>query len=137
MLVILIALGRLGHDHEVVELGERSVVGAGTGHVDDAFLEANDLAGGDNGHAAQDMSLAAADGVNLGDDAGEHTAGALYLDPGFDHVLDGGDTDALARLGNVEAEVLDPGLHVVIFVHECLDSVRFDKQGAVFYLAFL
>ena len=137
VLVVLIALHRLSHHHEVVQLAERGVVGAGAGHVDDALLEADDLAGGDNGHAAQDMGLAAANGVDLGDDAGEHAAGALHLDAGLDHVLDRGDPDALTGLGNIKTEVLDPGFHVVVFIHESLDRVRVNIQGAVFYLAFL
>src|SRR5699024_11179532 len=45
VLVVLVALGGLGDDHEVIQLAERGVVGAGAGHVDDALLEADDLAG--------------------------------------------------------------------------------------------
>ena len=83
------------------------------------------------------MSLAAAHGLHLVDDAGEHAAGALNLYAGLDDVLHGGDTDALAGLGDVEAEVLDPGLYVVVLIHKGLDSIRVDIQGTVFYLAFL
>ena len=51
-------------------------------------------------------------------------ARALYA--GLDDVLHGGDTDALAGLGDVEAEVLDPGLYVVVLIHKGLDSIRVD-----------
>ena len=137
VLVVLIALGGLGDHDQVQQLGERGVVRAGAGHIDDALLEAHDLTGGDDGHAPQDVGLAAADGLHLADDAGEHAAGALHLDPGLDDVLDGGDADALAGLGDVEAEVLHPGLDVVILIEIGLDSVGVHVKGAVFYLAFL
>jgi hypothetical protein len=80
----------------LLQLGERGVVGAGAGHVDDALLEADDLAGGDDRHAAQNVGLAGADRVDLGDDAGELAAGAFDLDARLDDVLDRGDADALA-----------------------------------------
>ena len=83
------------------------------------------------------MGLAAAHRLYLGDDAGEHAAGALHLDPGLDDVLDGGDADALAGLGDVEAEILDPRLDVVILVQIGFDGVGVNIQGTVVYLAFL
>ena len=137
VLVVLVALGGLGNHHEVVQLGERGVVRAGAGHVDDALLEAHNLAGGDHGHAAQNMGLAAAHSLHLVDDAGEHAAGALNLHAGLDDILHRGDPDALAGLGDVKAEVLNPGLYVVVLIHKGLDSIRVNVQGTVFYLAFL
>ena len=83
------------------------------------------------------MGLAAADGVDLGDDAGEFTAGALDLHTRFDDILDRGDANALTGLGNVKAEVLDPCLDVIVFVHEGLDSLGVNVQSTVFYLALL
>ena len=137
VLVLLVVIGRLGNNDKVVQLGKRRVVGAGTGHIDDALLEADDLAGGDNSHTAQNVGLAAADRVDLGDDAGEFAAGALDLHSRFNDVLDRGDANALTGLGNVEAEVLDPCLHVIIFIHEGLDSFGVNVQSTVFYLALL
>ena len=137
VLVVLIALGGLGDHDQVQQLGERGILRAGAGHVDDALLEAHDLAGGDHGHAAQDVGLAAAHGLHLADDAGEHAAGALNLHAGLDDILHRGDPDALAGLGDVKAEVLNPGLYVVVLIHKGLDSIRVNVQGTVFYLAFL
>ena len=137
VLVLLVVLNRLGNNDEVVQLGERRVVSARAGHIDDALLETDDLTGGDNSHAAQDMGLAAADSVDLGDDAGEFAAGALDLHTRFDDVLDRGDANALTGLGNVEAEIFDPCLDVIVFVHESLDGFGVNVQSTVFYLALL
>ena len=137
MLVILITFCRLCNYYEVVELGEISVVCAGTGHVDKTFLEADNLTCGNDCHAAKYMGLAAADGVDLGDDAGELTSLALNLYTGFNYVLNGSNTNAFARFCDIEAEVLDPGLDVVIFVHEGLDDFGIDIQSTVLYFAFL
>ena len=137
MLVVLIAVLGLSNNNQVVQLAEGSVLGAGAGHVDDTLLEADDLTGSDDGHAAQDMGLTGTDGINLGDDAGEHTAGAFDLHAGLNDVLDGSDAHALAGLGDVELEVRNPILHVVLFIHEGLDGIGIDVKGAVFYFAFL
>ena len=83
------------------------------------------------------MGLAAAHSLHLVDDAGEHAAGALNLHAGLDDILHRGDPDALAGLGDVEAEILDPRLDVVILVQIGFDGVGVNIQGTVVYLAFL
>ena len=137
ILVLLDALDRLADHNQVVELGERGVLGARAGHIDDALLEADDLAGGDDRHAAQDVGFAGADSVDLGDDAGELTAGAFDLHAGLDDVLDRRDPHALARTGDVKLRGFDTGLDVVVLVHEGSHCLGVDEQGSVFYLAFL
>ena len=108
----------LGNHDQVVELGERRVLGARTGHIDDTFLETDDLTGGHDSHASENMGLTGTNGVDLGDDAGENAAGALYLDTGFDNVLDGGDPNALPGFGNVEADGLETSLYIIVLVNE-------------------
>ena len=134
ILMLMYARYRLAYQHQVQQLGESGVVGAGAGHINNALLEANDLTGGNDCHAAEHMSLAGAYGVYLGDDAGEFAAGAFYLNTGFDYVLDRGDANALAGFGNVKMSVLYTGLNVVVSENEILGLVSVYEENAVFKL---
>ena len=129
--MLLGASHRLHDQNQVQGLREGGILGARTGHVDDAFLEADDLTGGNTSRTLQDVGLAGTDSVDLGDDAGEHAAGALNLNTGLDDVLNGGDTDGLTGFCDVEFNGLDVGLYVVVVLDESLHVVSVDVQNAV------
>ena len=138
LILVLMHTLNLGADHyEVKELGERSVLRTGAGHIDDALLEANDGAGSDDRHAAQDMGLAGTNGVHLGYNAGELAAGALYLYAGLDNVLNRGNANALAGLCNVKAHGFYASLYVVILINKGLDVIGVYEKRSVFNLGFV
>ena len=118
----------LDNDAQVNGLGEGAVIGCHTAHVDDAFLEADDPADGDNGHALQSVGTAGTDlGRDLTDDAGEHlTAADLYA--GLDNVLNGGDTGAFAGSGDIQT-ALD---ELVILQNQRLYFCLVDIQHMIF-----
>ena len=83
------------------------------------------------------MGAAGTDGVNLGDDAGEHAAGALNLNTGLDNILNRGDTHGLAGLCNIEVDGLQILAYVVVLVNELLNLIGVDVQNAVFHGTFV
>ena len=83
------------------------------------------------------MRSAGADGIDLGNDAGELAARALNLHAGLDDVLHRGNADAFARPRDVKAGGLHACLHVVILINEGLDRFSVNEKRAVFYLAFV
>ena len=135
--VLFVVFHRLSNHNKVVQFAEQGVVGTGAAHVDDTFLEAYDLAGGNDGHAAQNVGLAGTNGIDLSDDAGELSAGAFDLNAGLDHVFYRGNTNALAGTGNVKAEGFDPLLYIVVGIEEISDRIGVNVKSAVFYFAFL
>ena len=138
LILMLMHALNLGADHyEVKQLGERSVLRTGAGHIDDALLEANDGAGSDDRHAAQDMGLAGTNGVHLGYNAGELAAGTLYLYAGLDNVLNRCNANALAGLCNVKSHGFYASLYVVILINKGLDVIGVYEKRSVFNLGFV
>ena len=68
------AFDGLEYEDGVHRLRERRVVGSGALHVDDAFLESDDAAAGEDGGAFEDEGLSASDGLNVAQHAGEYLA---------------------------------------------------------------
>ena len=97
MIVLVTGVVYFAGDHQVASLGERRVFSARTRHVDDAFLETNDLTGGHNSHTLENVGTAFANhGLFTRVTAREHTAIAFYLATWLDHVLHWHDTSAVA-----------------------------------------
>ena len=137
ILMLMHAFNGLAYHNEVVQLGERGVIRARTRHVYYAFLEADYRAGGHYGHAAQDMGLTAAYGIDLGDDAGELAARAFYLNARLDNVLDRGNANAFARLCDIKAHRLNTSLNVVVLIYELLHGIGVDEKRSVFNFGFV
>ena len=92
----------LDDNAQVNGLGEGAVISCHTAHVDDTFLEADDTADSNNGHALQSMGTAGTDlGRNLTDHAGEHLT-AADLHAGLNNVLNRGNTGTFAGSGNIQ-----------------------------------
>ena len=103
--------------NQVVQLGERGVLSALAGHVDDTLLESNDLTSGNNCHTAKYVGSSFTNYVYLGHHAREHSAVAGNLNTRLDHVLNGHDADAVSRLSDEKLDVLD----IFIFLQKVND----------------
>ena len=95
------AFDGLEYEDGVHRLRERRVVGSGALHVDDAFLESDDAAAGEDGGAFEDEGLSASDGLNVAQHSGEYLAGAFGLVARFDNVFYRADADGFAGTGEV------------------------------------
>ena len=126
------AFDGLQAQHQIVQLGERRILGALSAHVDDPFLESDDLTGGDHGSAFQNVGAAASHGLHLRHPAGEHAAFAGYLYPGFDDVLHRSDAHGFTGSRNVQFAARK-GL---VLQDEGLYLVFVDVQSGAFHLAF-
>ena len=131
VVVLLGALDRLNNHNQVQSLGEGGVLCTLAAHVDDTLLEADDLTSGNDCATLQNMGTAGTDSVDLSDDTGENTAGALDLNARLDNVLNRSDTNALAGLSDVEVDGLDVGLNIVVVIDESLYIFGIDVQNAV------
>ena len=132
VVVLLGASDGLNDQNQVQGRRERGVLSAGAGHVDDALLEADDLTAGNDCSTLQNMGTAGTNSVDLGDDTGEHAAGALNLNTGLDNVLNRGDANIFAGFCDVKFDGLDVSLYVIILVDESLNVLCIDIQNAVF-----
>ena len=120
------AVDRLADHDEVVQLAERGVVGAGAGHVHNAFLSGHETAGSQHAHAFQYQRLALADGFHGADETGKDLAGAFQLAARLDGVLDGHDTHAIAGMGDVQFHIGKMG----IFQQQGAQLFRIDGKAA-------
>jgi hypothetical protein len=89
--------------HDVVGLGIRRVLCARAHHINDAFLETDDLPGCHNGSTFQNEGFAFANGVYIADKSGENFIGTLKkFASGLDNILHWKNADALARHGKID-----------------------------------
>ena len=131
--MLLGTLNRLADHDDIQGLGEGGVLSAGAGHINETFLETDDLTSGNNSSTLQNMGTTGTDGIHLVvHDTGENHTGALNLTTGLDNVLNRGDANALAGLSNVKADGLDELLHIVVIVDIFLYFFGIDVQNAVF-----
>ena len=129
MLMLFEAFFWLHLNYNIVGLGEWGVVSARAGHIDDTFLEAYDLTGGNNSSALEDVGLAFANGVNLCNPSWEDAARTLNLYARLDDILNRGDSDAFAWT----SEENFAGSDVFIFQSDFADFFFVNVQNAVFY----
>ena len=108
MLVLLEILDGFEDQDDVVRLRIGRIVGARPLHIDDSFLEPDDLAGGHNRGAFQNERLSFADGLHVADHAGEDLSVPLDLEAGFDDIFHGKDADALSGHGERHVDLGEP-----------------------------
>ena len=105
-MLVHVGVGRLQHKDHVAGLGVGRVLRAGAGHVDDALLEADQLARCQDGRTGEHQGLALAHGLDIAQHAREHLALALDLPAGLDDVLHRHNAGLVARDGQVHVKVL-------------------------------
>ena len=110
-------------------LGEWSVVSARTGHIDDTFLETNDLTSCNNCSAFENVSSAFTNCINFSDPAWENAALAFNFYARLDNVFNWGDSYAFAWT----SEENFAGCDVFIFESDFADFFFVNVQNAVFY----
>ena len=133
MLVLFQAVDGVHDKNQVDGFGERSVFGAFAGHIDDAFLETNDLTGGDNSGTSQSVGSAGADSGDFGDHAGENPALTLDLAAGLDYVLNRGNANALAGASDLNFA----GFDVFVLQDDLLNGLFVYEQNAVLDFGFI
>ena len=95
-------VNRLTYHNQVQCLGEWCVISSRTGHVDDSFLESNDLSCSHYCHAFQGIGLSFSYCVNFRDHAREDASSSLNLYTWLDDILYRSDSYRLTWLRDVE-----------------------------------
>ena len=106
VVLVHLGIGRLQHEDDVAGLGVGRVLRTGAGHVDNALLEAHQLARRQDGRSRQHEGLALANGLDIAQDAREDLPLALDLPTGLKHVLNRNDAGLFPRHGQVDIQVL-------------------------------
>ena len=106
VVLVHVGIGRLQHQDDVAGLRIGRVLRAGAGHVDDALLEAHQLARRHDGCAREDEGLALADGLDIAQHPREHLSLTLDLPARLDDILHRYDADALSGHGQVDIQLL-------------------------------
>ena len=129
MLVLFEAFYWLHFNNNVHGLGEWGVVCARTSHIDDTFLEAYDLTGGNNSSAFENVGSAFANGVNFSNPSWENAAFAFYFYARLDDVFNRCDSYAFTWT----SEENFAGCDIFIFQSDFADFFFVNVQNAVFY----
>jgi len=129
MLVLFEAFYWLHFNNNVHGLGEWGVVCARTGHINDTFLEAYDLTGGNNSSTFENVGSAFANGVNFSNPSWENAAIAFYFYARLDDVFNRCDSYAFTWT----SEENFAGCDIFIFQSDFADFFFVNVQNAVFY----
>ena len=114
---------------QLPEAGLKELAPYGSGHINDTFLEAYDLTGGNNSSTFENVGSAFANGVNFSNPSWENAAIAFYFYARLDDVFNRCDSYAFTWT----SEENFAGCDIFIFQSDFADFFFVNVQNAVFY----